>query len=149
MSIFSFFKPAIAYAQEQALPTAMTGARSLTDEFGSRLYGGTDANFFQVMGVLINVLLSILGVILLGFIIVAGFYWITAGGNSSQVEKAKTLIQNAVIGLVIILVALSLSQFIQTALIDQLGEAPSSSPAPNDPGPGLGADDGYCPGGVC
>jgi amino acid transporter len=107
-----------------ATPETSGGFTSLVGKYGGKmteLGGPAQGNFFVLMGNLINVLLSVLSVILLGFIIVAGFYWITAGGNDSQVKKAKALIQNAVIGLIIIMMSFALARFIETSLIVGLG----------------------------
>lgn len=64
----------------------------------------------QVVGV-INVVLTILGILLLVLIMYAGFQWMTAGGNDDQVKKAKTILKNAIIGLIIILFSWSITRF--------------------------------------
>lgn len=76
----------------------------------------TSATLPQVIGDIINVALSILGVILLVLVIYSGFLWMTAGGDSGQTEKAKTIMINAVIGLIIILAAYAISNFVITSL---------------------------------
>jgi hypothetical protein len=48
--------------------------------------------------------------------IIAGYQWMTAGGNEEQVAKAKKNISNAVIGLIIILAAYAITWFIFTYL---------------------------------
>lgn len=47
----------------------------------------------------------IAGLYFLGIIIIAAFNWISAGGDSSKVEKATNSITNGLIGLVIIVAA--------------------------------------------
>lgn len=69
-----------------------------------------------VIGQLVNVLLSLLGIIFLILIIISGFQWMTAGGDEGKVDKAKTRIQQAVIGLIITLAAFAISQFVFEAL---------------------------------
>lgn len=60
----------------------------------------------------INILLGFLGIIAVVLIITAGFKWMTAGGAQAKVDEAKKLMTNAVIGLIIILSAWALSNFV-------------------------------------
>lgn len=80
---------------------------------GTEVYGNPVAeDLGTAIGRIIGVALSFLGVILLLIILYAGFLWMTAGGNSEQVTKAKSMMSNAVIGLVISLLAYAISNFI-------------------------------------
>ncbi len=72
-----------------------------------------------IIGSLINVFLTILGIILLVLILYAGFLWMTAGGETDKTKKAKDIMINAVIGLIILLAAYAISNFV----IEALGEA--------------------------
>ncbi len=72
----------------------------------------------SVIGTIINVVLGLLGVILLIIVIYSGFLWMTAGGKSEQVDKAKAWLINAVIGLVLILAAYAISSFVIAALTE-------------------------------
>ncbi len=65
-----------------------------------------------VVGRIINVALSLLGTIAVTLIVYAGFLWMTAGGNDDQITKARGIIYAAIIGLVIILSAYAISNFI-------------------------------------
>lgn len=60
----------------------------------------------------INVILGLIATILLILTVIAGFKWMTAGGNQEQVGKAKSDLKNAFIGLIIILLSWSISWFI-------------------------------------
>ncbi|MFH0814960.1 MAG: pilin [Candidatus Falkowbacteria bacterium] len=66
----------------------------------------------ETIGKIIGVVLGLLGVILIVLIIYAGFLWMTAGGEQKQVDKAKDYIKNAVMGLVIILLAYAITDFV-------------------------------------
>jgi len=44
-------------------------------------------DLLSTIGLIINSLLTLLGVIFIIFIIIAGFQWMTAGGNEQKVEK--------------------------------------------------------------
>lgn len=58
---------------------------------------------------MIRVALEFLGIIFIVLTMYAGFSWMTAGGNEEKVTKAKTLLTQATIGLVIILSAYSIT----------------------------------------
>jgi hypothetical protein len=58
----------------------------------------------------------LVGVIALGYIVYGGFLYITAHGDSGQVDSAKTTIINAIIGIVIIGVAAALVNFVVTTV---------------------------------
>ena len=60
----------------------------------------------------IKLVLTFVGVLFLILTIVAGFKWMTARGNEAEVEKAKKMFIQSVIGVLIILVAYALSYFI-------------------------------------
>lgn len=56
-----------------------------------------------LIGQIISAVLGILGVIFLVLTIYAGLLWMTAGGNTDSVKKAKAILLNSVIGLIIVL----------------------------------------------
>ena len=68
---------------------------------------------------IIRSVLVLLGVWFVVLIIVSGFQWMNAGGNSDIVVKARQRIINATIGLVIVLFALTITTFI----MNQIGDA--------------------------
>ena len=54
----------------------------------------------------------ILGIILVFYIIQAGIMFMTAAGDATKVDKAKKIITQAVIGMVIIVMAYTISNFV-------------------------------------
>ena len=70
---------------------------------------------------IIQVVLSILGVVLIVLIIYAGFLWMTAAGNEDKISKAKKTIVAAVIGLAIVLSAYLITAFVISQLIEATG----------------------------
>ncbi|KKP91560.1 MAG: hypothetical protein UR94_C0015G0010 [Parcubacteria group bacterium GW2011_GWA2_36_10] len=66
--------------------------------------------------ILINAALSLLGVIFIIMIILAGFKWMTASGDPKKVEEARDNIKNAVIGLAVVLAAYAITYFVFQAL---------------------------------
>ena len=65
-----------------------------------------------LIGTIINVILGFLGIILLGYLLYAGFLWMTAGGEAKKVDEAKTMIRNAIIGLILIVASVAISNFV-------------------------------------
>lgn len=63
-------------------------------------------------GYYIGIILSFVGVIFLGLMIYAGYTWMMAQGVQSEVAKAKTLIKQAVIGLLIVVLAYTITMFV-------------------------------------
>lgn len=85
------------------------------DEVQNEL-GYTDTQDPRVIAAgIIRTVLSFLGIIAVGLIIWAGFNWMTAAGNEEKIEKAKKTLTAAVIGLVIILAAWGLANFLVEA----------------------------------
>jgi amino acid transporter len=60
--------------------------------------------------------LGVAGALAVLFIIVGGFFYITAQGDTERLEKAKKTIKNAIIGAVFILLSLVIVLTIQAAL---------------------------------
>jgi hypothetical protein len=73
----------------------------------------TNPNEFWLVGLaIIDILLRLGGLVAGGMIIYAGFRYITSQGNPDNAKAAKNSIINAVVGLVIVLVATGVVQFI-------------------------------------
>lgn len=91
----------------------------LTSAAGGAGYGSTAVTAEQlpvIVGSIINILLQLVGVLLLVYLIYAGFLWMTAGGDKTKVEKATLTIRNAIIGLVIIILAYSIAGYVVSEL---------------------------------
>lgn len=93
--------------------------------------GLANTDIRMIVAKIIRVALGLVGIIMIGFIIYAGYMYMTAGGNEEKIETAKKILKNLVIGLAIILSALGIVQFvIQMILneyIDKYGGAEEAS----------------------
>ena len=76
--------------------------------------GNTDPR--EMAGSVINIFLGFLGIIAVLLILFGGFKWMTAAGDEGKVDEAKKLIAAGVIGLVVILAAFAIAQFVISAL---------------------------------
>lgn len=77
----------------------------------------SETQLTRFIGQIINVILSVLGVIFFVLLVYGGFLWMTSAGNEDKVKKAKTLITDAIIGLIIILAAYAISAFVINSLV--------------------------------
>jgi hypothetical protein len=81
--------------------------------FKSQTTKDEPTDFLQTrVGQIIGFILSFIGALFLILMIYAGLLWMTAGGNTEQVKKARTFIINALIGLVVVMTAYALTSFI-------------------------------------
>lgn len=90
------------------------GNTGLSDKSGQADLTGTVAN-------IINVILGLLGVVAVIVLLVAGWRWMTAGGNEQTVTEAKAQIKNALYGLAIIFLAWVIAGFTINQLSDATG----------------------------
>ncbi len=92
-----------------------------------------------IVGNIIRTGLGVIGIVLVCFIVYGGFVWMTAAGRPDQVDKAKKILINAVIGLIIILMSWSIATFIISSLTNATGSGSGSgSSGSSGSGYGLG-----------
>ena len=71
--------------------------------------GLTKRNPQELAGRVIKSILTILGILAVALIVYAGFLWMTARGEETQLTEAKTILRAAIIGLAIILSAYAIT----------------------------------------
>lgn len=79
---------------------------------------GGDASIEEIFGNIIQLFLGFLGFVALVLIIVAGFKWMTSGGNPEKITAAKKMLVAAIIGLVIILASYVITVFLMRTFIE-------------------------------
>lgn len=87
---------------------------------------GTSGDLKQVVISVINTVLGLLGFIVVIFIIYAGILYVTDGGGGDNLDKAKNIIKNSIIGIVIILASFAIVNF-AFGITDGGGSSTSSS----------------------
>jgi len=107
--VFADDKPATGANPLTALSTVGTGAGYAQNV--------TEASVFATVKTVITAGLSIIGVLFLVLMIYGGFLWMTDRGNEAQVKKAQKLIEAAVIGIIIVVSAYAITQFVNTYII--------------------------------
>lgn len=86
---------------DSATPDAIRGNSSLPEFVGNVVKG----------------IIALLGVVFLCLILYAGFTWLTAEGEPDKVKKAKEMIRNGIIGIIIVLMSYAIADFVITNLI--------------------------------
>ena len=113
--------PAAAYAQSAtAQPTPGSNPFTYSQNQNTVIQGragfGTSVSSLPtIVGNIINIVLSFMGILLLVYLVYAGFIWMTASDDKAP-AKAKDMIKNAIIGLIIIVSSFAISNFVLNAL---------------------------------
>lgn len=79
---------------------------------------------------IINVILGFLGLVALVIVMYGGFVWMTAGGNPERVSRAKKILFNGLIGLLLILASWGIANFVLGQLWGATG---GGGPTPGSP----------------
>jgi hypothetical protein len=113
LSILAMPKPVLAQGNASEINRQL-GAAAQSGNLGQPVDPRTTA------ANIIRIALSVIGTIFLALIVYAGFLWMTAGGSEEKVTTAKKLLFQAVIGLIIILSAYTITLFVfRTAVVSQ------------------------------
>jgi len=84
----------------------------LTKTAGSAGYSGTPQAPEAIIASVIQMVLGLLGIAFLGFMIYSGILWMTAQGNDQKVQKAKDMITESIVGLIIVVAAYVIVYFV-------------------------------------
>ena len=96
---------------------AEIGAKAVTDKLTNLWQKGLgltgeSLSVVQIAGRIVRGALLLLGVIFFALTVYAGILYLTAGGNEEQVKKSTTILKGAVIGLLIVIFAGAITQFV-------------------------------------
>lgn len=83
-----------------SLPTSIKGAKTIS----------------ELAGVIVNVALSMIGILFFILMLYAGITWMKAMGSTEDITKAKEMIIQAIIGLIIVMSAYAISNLVFTSL---------------------------------
>lgn|SRR3989344_2396701 len=85
---------------------------------------------YQTIGKFINLFLAFLGVVFLIIIIYAGFVWMMAKGNQEEVNRAIDWMKNAFIGIIIVLAAYLLTNYVVFRILEVAAPPPAPATTP-------------------
>lgn len=111
---------AVPLVSAQAVtPEEITGQMQVVgDAYGTQAGANPGDALLLMIGKIIRIVLTLLGVIVLVIVVYSGFLWMTAGGDTEKVKTAKTWLTNAIVGLALILAAYAIADFVVGKLID-------------------------------
>lgn len=84
-------------------------------------FGGPPKDVRITVANVLKVFLGFVGITFVVLMLLAGYKWMTAGGNEQKVEEAKSTISRAAIGLVIVLMAWSVTQYVTACVLKATG----------------------------
>lgn len=119
LAFFVFLSPFALQA------TGVDDAIDGLNKSGSNMHGVTDIeksdevikNIPEAIGRVVGAILAFVGTLFFILIIYSGFTWMLARGNESEVQKAKDMLEAAVIGLIIVLSAYAITAYVGDSLI--------------------------------
>lgn len=89
-----------------AAPTISIGAKDLHLEDGAKTIQGND------VAQLLMYVYMLAGIVAIIVIIIGGIRYATSAGDSSSVQSAKNTVQYAVVGLVVVIMAAAITDFV-------------------------------------
>ena len=114
--------PYLVFAQSGTInENSKSNPMNMLDKVAGPSFSETNGDSLpQILGIVINAALSLLGIIFIVLMILAGYNWMTASGNEQKVDEAKSTLKRAIIGLIIVLGSWAIWRFILENLIDKL-----------------------------
>ncbi len=102
---------------------------------------GKPTDFYSYINAIYKFGIGAVGICAMLMIIVGGYMYMTAAGNNSSMEKAKTVITDAIIGLILAMASYLILYFINPDLVKIKRLQPMATGTPSSPGetPGGGS----------
>jgi len=123
--MIKIIKVIFVYLISLVLPIAVSAQAALDNLTKVGTNGGFDTSstdnstiLAETLGRIVNAFLSILGIIFIILILLAGYNWMTAAGEEEKVTRAKDTLRRAIIGLIIIVSAWGIWIFISSYILN-------------------------------
>ncbi|MFZ4632202.1 MAG: hypothetical protein ACOYL8_03305 [Patescibacteria group bacterium] len=113
---FFFLLPNIVQAEGVGIQKAFSNVK---ENFGSQA-DVNNSDLLTVVASLVQLALSVMGVVFVIFMIYAGFLWLTAAGNDQKVDKSKTILFQSILGLIIVVGAYAITSFVVYIFSEQI-----------------------------
>ena len=109
----------LALASVALAPLTSHAQLGKLENIGGQAYGvtGHAESPAATAGRVINVALSLVGIVFLVLMLYGGYLWMIARGKEERLNKAKETIEAAIIGLIIVLAAYGITYFVVSRLI--------------------------------
>lgn len=108
---------------QEAIQCGTNGASGGTTKSTAQ---ATDS-FNNIVSTLLNILTVLVGVVAVIMIVLAGYRFITSGGNAEKVKSARNALLYAIIGIVIAALAQVIAQFVINRSVSSGNTPPSQS----------------------
>lgn len=116
MAIVFISAPFLVSAQTDNTDNSLMGRLTRIGDLGG-YNTSAEVSVASIVGAVIRGVITILGLVFIILIILAGFKWMRAEGNEEDIKKANRTIKESIIGLVITLSAWTLWSFVFEKLI--------------------------------
>jgi len=113
MSLFLFFGLAVATPVLAVINAETTG---LSETASAAAFASDPVSLPFLIGRIIDVVVGLSGLLVFILFVYAGTIWMTAQGDPAKVKKAQDILVTATIGLLILLSAFSITNFVVTQL---------------------------------
>lgn len=100
--------PAMALAADNPALKKLSEVGSINGPYES----ASETTISEIIGTAVSAFLALLGVIFLVLMLYAGYNWMTAQGDEEKVTKAKDTITRSIIGMIIVVGAYAIWNFI-------------------------------------
>jgi len=87
-----------------------------TSQFFPDIFTGNNTDLASIVKTAMNAAIALAGVIAVGYLIWGGYQYITSGGGEGA-ETAKKTIINAVIGIIVIIAAFAIANYVWTLFV--------------------------------
>jgi len=99
---FLFLAGVALFKSLPVFAAASTSPEELQSDAVTKLNPGNITGISDLMGRGITAMVMFMGTIALALIVYAGFMWMTAGGNETRIEKARTIMVWTMLGTIAI-----------------------------------------------
>lgn len=105
-----------AYAQEVDITAGVKKAAEATDVGELK-----ETTLGETVGKIVRGILGLLGIVFLIYTVYGGYVYLTAGGEEDKVKDAKNIIKHGVIGLIIMVAAFAIAEFVLDKVFQAVG----------------------------
>lgn len=120
--VYYVFLQDIRNIQAASLWDSQEGKTEIGKAFGQSATDPTDPRTIAIN--VVRVFLGFLAIIFVILIVMAGYKWMIAAGNEEVIKDAKSQIRTAVIGLIIVLAAYGITEFVIRGALWATSDAP-------------------------
>ena len=125
---------AVSYMNGSAFATTTSAQNAQNGVAGLAGRTNSEQNLTAMIGTILNIVYGVIGIVTVIMIILGGVNYATSQGDSTKVKKAKDTIMYGIIGLVIVLLAFAITNFVLSGITgNATGTDPAAPAAPAAP----------------